>query len=180
MLFSQYPVPEPGELRLAAIPSGKPSGVSMGNVLNVSLVTMGVRVICEHVDAFEACNLHNVASSSAAFSLTMGYLPLLVLEPEPCPDLDFFQPSFAPIFFHPLPSLRAFLGLVPGDMNPASEVGGVVGGVIGSRAEFDGELALSSVNAASCPSEGDDDGDELLDKYADSLLLVERPRAAER
>jgi hypothetical protein len=103
-----------------------------------------------------ACNRHDMLSSSEKLCLPRGYFPLLELDFEPCPDLDLFHPSFAPIFFQPLPSPRVFFGLAPGDipMKPLPEVGGVVGGVIGSRPELEGELALSSVSPlASCISE---------------------------
>lgn len=103
------------------------------------------------------CTSYEMFSSSWLESRATGYLPLLVLALDPWPDLDFFQPNFAPIFFHP-PSFRKFLGLVPGDMlmNPVSDVGGVVGGVIGSSAEPDGELALSSVRPPSRVSDPED------------------------
>jgi hypothetical protein len=56
----------------------------------------------------------------------------------------------SPIFFQPL---ELVWGLVPGEIsaNPAFEVGGVLGGVIGSRAEpdGDGESVLSSVMLSS-------------------------------
>jgi hypothetical protein len=83
---------------------------------------------------------------------------LLVLPLELEPDFDFFQPNFCPIFFQPFTSLREFFGLVPGDTpwKPVSDVGGVVGGVIGSKPELDGELALSSVKPASWVSEPDE------------------------
>jgi hypothetical protein len=124
-----------------------------------------------------ACNRHDALSSSSTREfLARGYLPL---EPElePRVDLDLFHPNFAPIFFHPLPSPRGF-GLVLGDVppKPVSDVGGVVGGVIGSRPEFDGELALSSVSPASCAS-GDEADD--CDRYAERRL-PDRLRAAER
>lgn len=89
------------------------------------------------------CKPYKTMSSSVAVSLTASCFPLLVLDADPWPDRDFFHPSFAPIFFQPLS--REFFGLVLGDMTPVSEVGGVVGGVIGSPAEGDGELPLSSV-----------------------------------
>lgn len=62
----------------------------------------------------------------------------------------FFQPSLAPIFFQLLPpSVRPGCGLVPGDtsLNAVFEVGGVLGGVMGSKAEpaGEGESVLSSV-----------------------------------
>lgn len=72
-----------------------------------------------------------------------------MLEPDPWPDRLFFQPSLALIFFQLLPSRRKLRGLVEGEilLKPTCDVGGVLGGVIGSRAEPDGEAdsALSSV-----------------------------------
>jgi hypothetical protein len=82
---------------------------------------------------------NGVTCDRQVLSYSSTFLPWL--------DLDFFQPN---IFFHPF-SLREFLGLVPGETpwKPISHVGGVVGGVMGSRAELEGELALSSAKAAS-------------------------------
>lgn len=82
---------------------------------------------------------------SSLVSLPSGYRELL--EPEPWPDRLFFHPSLAPIFFQLLPS-RAVRGLVPGETSkPTLDVGGVLGGVIGSKADpdGDGESVLSSV-----------------------------------
>jgi hypothetical protein len=80
---------------------------------------------------------HQALSSSAVTSRPTWYLLVLVLPLEPWPDFDFFHPNFWPIFFQPFPSLREFFGLVPGDTpwKPVSDVGGVVGGVIGPRSE---------------------------------------------
>jgi hypothetical protein len=90
--------------------------------------------------------------------------------------LDFFHPNFWLIFFQPFPSLREFFGLVPGDTpwKLVSDVGGVVGGVMGPRSELEGELAPSSVRLASCISELD----EVEEKYAEIRPPVERFKAA--
>jgi hypothetical protein len=92
---------------------------------------------------------------SALPSRLIGCCKLFVLDPEPWPDRPFFHRNLSPIFFQPL---WLACGLVPGETsaNPAFEVGGVLGGVMGSRAEpeGDGESVLSSV-ILSTPSPDD-------------------------
>lgn len=98
---------------------------------------------------------------------------MLVLADDVCPDRDFFQPSFAPIFFQPVSLI--FLGLVLGDMRD-SEVGGVVGGVMGSPVDVAGELPLSSVNSLDSEPETVD----AFVRYAESRLPVDLLKAADR
>jgi hypothetical protein len=75
-----------------------------------------------------------------------------LLGPDGTFAFDFLKPHLARMFFHPPSRLRWLFGLVPGEKG-TSEVGGVVGGVIGSNAEVEGELEESSVRAESGISE---------------------------
>ena len=64
-------------------------------------------------------------------------------------------------------------------LNPQSEVGGVVGGVIGSFAVGDGVFALSSVSPRS-PVSLDDEA-ELLGSLAHGMLSIgKKPARADR
>jgi hypothetical protein len=117
------------------------------------------------------CRPHKLGSSLT--SLLTGYRELL--DPDPWPDRLFFHRNLSPIFFQPLGFVG---GLVPGETstNPALEVGGVFGGVIGSRAEpdGDGESVLSSV-MLSTPSP--DEWPEDPEKFAERR---DNPRTALR
>jgi len=66
------------------------------------------------------------------------------------------KPNFAPIFFQ-LPSPREERGLVPGESlaKPVSEVGGVVGGVMGSIEEGESvsSVRLSGPSADEMPDD---------------------------
>ena len=74
-----------------ANPKGLPNGDCAGRDLAISAET--------GVDSGEAegndvtCD-HQALSSSAATSRAPGYLFVLVLPLEPCPDFDFFHPNF--------------------------------------------------------------------------------------
>lgn len=72
---------------------------------------------------------------------------------------------------------------MPGEVDmlkPTSDVGGVVGGVIGSRAEGEGEERESSVRAVSAGSVLLEFADETLLRYWESLDVPLTLRAAER
>jgi hypothetical protein len=120
------------------------------------------------------CRPHKPGSSLA--SLLIGCRELLVLEPDPWPDRLFFHRSLSPIFFQLL--LTWGWGLVPGEMSPkpAFEVGGVLGGVIGSRAEVDGdgESVLSSVMLSGASADEVPDDPEMFAERRES------PKAAVR
>jgi hypothetical protein len=84
------------------------------------------------------------------------------------------RPSFAPTFFQPLLcELMAFWRL-PGEVPKAqSDIGGVVGGVIGSFAVGDGVFALSSVSPLRSAGSLDDEA-ELLGSLVHGMLSIGR------
>jgi hypothetical protein len=94
------------------------------------------------------------------------------------PDLLFFQPNLA---LQLLPSGRIVIGLDPGEIssNCTWEVGGVLGGVIGSMADPDGEgeSVLSSVMLSGA---SDEEVAEEPDINAERREDPARPKAAVR
>lgn len=84
------------------------------------------------------------------------------------------RPSFAPIFFQLLLWAVMARWKLPGDvLNAQSEVGGVVGGVIGSCPPVgDGVFALSSVSPSSRSAGSLDDEAELLGSPAQAILSI--------
>lgn len=89
--------------------------------------------------------------------------------------LILFRPSFAPTFFHPLLCALRALWSPAGDVwNAQSEVGGVVGGVIGSFSVEGGVLPLSSESPTAWSAVSLDDEAEPLGSLVHGMLSMGR------
>lgn len=155
-------------------------GLLLNGAVNAAMGKDGMVSLSSGDDV--TCRPQKAVLESSLFSRTTGKrAEEVLLEPEPCPERAFFQPNLADIFFQLLllPS-RAVCGDVPGEISlkGIDEVGGVFGGVIGSRAEPDGEgeSALSSVRLSGfSPDEVPDDPDTYVERRDADL-----PKAAVR